>query len=562
MTPTARIRLGARIARGGMAEVFAARLVGPAGFEKNVAVKRVLPRFANDPVFLQRFLAEARLAARLSHPNIVQIFELGNDGEDHYIVMEAVRGVTLRRLLVRLAECGERLPPAVALFIARCICAGLAHAHELLGPDGQPLQVIHRDVSPPNVLLGHEGSVKLIDFGIAQARDSERLTRVGRPIGKPHYMAPEQFRSGPLDPRADLHAVGVLLHEMLTGERPFEADNEVELVRRIRRGERRSMQEVAPDLEAPLVTVIDQALALRREDRPASARAFGAALAEVGARLGQRADAHDLETLLARLFPDEAARPWPVEDVRVDESEHTRTSSGDPDRREITLSSEGSSTVLTDEVTSLWTPPPEPSSSSPSSPSSSRWPGVLAAASVAVVAVIALVVGMRAGVDDEAVPTAIDAGVAGVAPAIVDAGSLAATTDPADAGDSALAVAFVDGGVVEVAVADAGVDASDGTADDAGVRDDRLTPPRPKNRTPGRAPKAATKLGRLIVETRPWSEVKLDGQALGVTPLQHQVRRGRHQLVLTNPELGLRRELTVVVDGDDPVVVRVDLRAP
>lgn len=529
-----------------MAEVFAARLVGPAGFEKDVAVKRVLPRYAKDPVFLQRFLTEARLAARLSHPNIVQIFELGDDGEDHYIVMEAVRGATLRQVCRRLDELGERMPRGVALHIVRAICAGLSHAHEQVGADGQPLHIIHRDVSPQNVLLGHEGSIKLIDFGIAQAAGSGRLTQVGRPLGKPHYMAPEQIvqtSSSPLDARADLFAVGVILHELLTGVRPFEAKTDQELIALIVKGERVPLHRVAPDLEPPLAALLDSALSLRRDDRPRSARAFAADLGAAIELTGHRADAHTLEALLQRLLPDSVSRPWPVNDDRLDAGEHTRTE-GVP--REITLASNSNPDERTGPAVV------SPSTDITRVAPADRRPAaaVVLAGVVAIAVVLAVVLAFGVAWFRSSPPPLIDSGT--VPGTVVDAFVISDAGALVDAG---MAVA-VDGGVVELVIDDVGdvgdVDDADELDEDAdaGVR----VRPRIRSRVP-------PKNGRLVVETRPWSEVFVDGRSLGITPLQRDVRAGRHRLKLTNPELGLSKEMKIVVDEKAPTVIRIDLRS-
>ncbi|HEY4222062.1 MAG TPA: serine/threonine-protein kinase, partial [Myxococcota bacterium] len=322
MPEGSKLLLGARIGRGGMAEVFAARLTGVAGFQKDVAVKRVLPRYAKDPEFLGRFLDEARLAARLTHPNIVQIFELGQDAGDHYIVMEAVRGVTLRATMNALADRSEKMPVAIAVYIAQSLCAGLSYAHELTGSDGKPLGIVHRDISPQNVLLGFQGGVKLIDFGIARAKDIPALTQAGRVFGKPHFMAPEQVLARPVDHRADVFALGVVLYELLSSARPFDGTTQ-EIVDKIAAGERERLDNLEPDLDRELVEAVEGALAHEQEMRWPSARAFGAALASSSGSF--HAGQHDLEAMLARLFAEEALLPWPVDVARADNAEHTQT---------------------------------------------------------------------------------------------------------------------------------------------------------------------------------------------------------------------------------------------
>jgi serine/threonine-protein kinase len=525
------LRLGARIGRGGMAEVFAARLVGVAGFEKDVAVKRVLPKFAGDTQFLERFFHEARLAARLSHPNVVQIFELGNDGRDHYLVMEAVRGVNLRAALAQLSERKERMAPPIALHIAQCVCAGLAHAHESRGSDGKPLGIVHRDVSPQNVLLAWDGTVKLIDFGIARAKGaSSGLTETGKVVGKAHFLAPEQITGKPVDARADVFAVGVVAYEMLAGRRPFEG-TDLEAMERIAHGKFPLLREVAPDVDARVAAVIHRALAHDPEARWDSARAMQAALVEAS---GTRGDPGELEALLRRLFADKVELPWPVEIEASEGGDHTRTvdiardpSVTDPSR------DVGSGEGDTRDTTLLQLP-------QRAGRTRARAPLIAASAVVLVVALLAWSQWPAALAPDVARDAGTSAGrelaPAADAGALVDAGVLAETT--ADAGESA-------------GQARAPQDAVEGALD-AGVADEPVAESGHR--------KKRVKMQKLTVDTRPWSNVKMDGRALGITPLSVNVPVGPHTLTLTNAEQKLSRTVKVNVTADEPEVVRLDLR--
>lgn len=211
-----------RLSRGGMGEIFLAKLGDIEGFEKLCILKKVLPHLAADRDFITRFIDEAKIAITLAHSNIVTVHEVGMVDGEYFLAMEYVEGRDLRRLMSRCWELRRRVPPEIALYVARELASGLAYAHRKVGSDGRTLGLVHCDVSPPNVLLSYEGGVKVIDFGIAKStlRLSESNPRIG--FGKVGYMAPEQLvRGGLLDRRTDLYASGVLLHELLTGQRLF-----------------------------------------------------------------------------------------------------------------------------------------------------------------------------------------------------------------------------------------------------------------------------------------------------------------------------------------------------
>jgi serine/threonine protein kinase len=216
------------VAEGGMASVWVARLRGKHGFEKLVAIKMILPKFAQDVRFERMFLDEAGIASRVTHSNIAQILDLGEEHEILYLAMEWVDGDALSKLVRMVQKKGKDFPPGIALRILADTCGGLHAAHELHGKDGEPMGVVHRDVSPQNILVSQEGVAKLIDFGIAKARD--RLgedTSSGTLKGKIHYMAPEQALGKPVDRRADVWAVGAILYYLLAGKPPYEGDNQL-----------------------------------------------------------------------------------------------------------------------------------------------------------------------------------------------------------------------------------------------------------------------------------------------------------------------------------------------
>ena len=207
-----------RIASGGMADVYRAMATGPGGFQKVVAIKRIREHMSEDAEFVDMFVREATLAARLDHPNVVQVFEFNRDRRQYYLVMEFVQGLDLKTAL-------ERIPapwsPELACHVASKVLFGLQYAHELADGQGRPLGVIHRDISPHNVLLSCNGEVKVADFGIAKMRDAVSHTQANMVRGKLPYLSPEQARGEPLDARSDLYSVGLVLWETLTGVRRF-----------------------------------------------------------------------------------------------------------------------------------------------------------------------------------------------------------------------------------------------------------------------------------------------------------------------------------------------------
>ena len=208
---------------GGMASLYLARRIGPAGFSRPVAIKVVHAHLASDRAFVEMFLDEARLSARIIHPNVVHVEELGEAGGSFFLAMEYVHGTSLSVFLGRLVESRRMLAPEAACAIAMKVADGLHAAHEAKDEQGEPLQVIHRDVSPQNVLIGLDGHVKLIDFGVAKARGRMQQTEAGSLKGKLRYMAPEQAWGRAIDRRIDVYALGVVLWETLTARRLFSA---------------------------------------------------------------------------------------------------------------------------------------------------------------------------------------------------------------------------------------------------------------------------------------------------------------------------------------------------
>jgi serine/threonine protein kinase len=294
------------IAVGGMAEVYKGRVVGAEGFEKYVAIKRILPDLSEDERFVKMLLTEARIHSALSHRNIVQIHDLGisEDGE-YFIVLEYVEGYDLRMILEQLVASGDIIPEALSLHIASEIAQGLHFAHEQRGADGQPLGLVHRDVSPSNLLISLAGEVKLSDFGLAKRRHDRSV--VGSLKGNLTYMSPEQARQAPLDRRTDVFSLGAVLFEMLTGKRLREIRDEVSAFREVASGHVPSVRAVRPDLPEAFERLLARALAPDPEGRFADAAAFGVAIRGVLASMNTPVGASDLQQLLSTLKP--ARRP-------------------------------------------------------------------------------------------------------------------------------------------------------------------------------------------------------------------------------------------------------------
>src|SRR5262249_11399360 len=232
-----RYRVIERLASGGMAEVFLAESAGIEGFKKQVAIKRVLPHLSEKKRFIAMFLDEARLSAHLSHSNVAQVFDIGVGDNAYFIVMEYVDGADLKAVIEYMRKAGRAIPVESAVFIASKICEGLTYAHELAGADGRPLRVVHRDMSPPNVLITKYGEVKIVDFGLAKATSQLEKSEAGIIKGKFSYLAPEAALGQEVDHRADIFAVGIILWEMLAGRRLFLGESDFQTVKLVQQAQ-------------------------------------------------------------------------------------------------------------------------------------------------------------------------------------------------------------------------------------------------------------------------------------------------------------------------------------
>jgi eukaryotic-like serine/threonine-protein kinase len=292
-----------KVGTGGMAELFMAKQSGLKGFEKMTAIKRILPHLTQDGEFISMFINEAKLAALLTHQNIVQIFDLGHVENSYFIAMEYVMGKDLRTILQRAKTLNMPMTVSHALLIMSKVCAGLDYAHRKKDLSGQELNIVHRDISPQNILVSYEGEVKLVDFGIAKAASHGSETRTGILKGKLSYMAPEQAWGKAVDRRADIFAVGVILYEILTGHKLFKGDNDFNTLEKVREATvdppiTSLNEQVAPELEA----IILKALAREADDRYQSASQMQTALEDHMSQKGYDFSTVRLAQYLQSLF--------------------------------------------------------------------------------------------------------------------------------------------------------------------------------------------------------------------------------------------------------------------
>ena len=256
-----------RIAVGGMAEIFLARQAGLEGFEKTIVIKRIRPHLSKQSNFVKMFLNEAKLAAQLNHPNIVQIYDLGKIGESYFIAMEYIFGRDMRRIIPKADALGIPFPMVYALKIASSVCEGLYYAHARTDMYGNALNIVHRDVTPENIFVSFDGTVKVLDFGIAKAANQIEQTRAGEIKGKLSYMSPEQCMGKPLDNRSDIFSMGVVLYEWLTGFKLFTGDSEVAILKSITEGKIYAPSYFKADIPEGVEAILMKALEKDREKR-------------------------------------------------------------------------------------------------------------------------------------------------------------------------------------------------------------------------------------------------------------------------------------------------------
>ncbi|MDP2274516.1 MAG: serine/threonine-protein kinase [Archangium sp.] len=499
-----RYRLLKLLATGGMGEVFLARQEGPAGFTKTVVIKRILRHLASDQNFIDLFLNEAKLAAQLQHPHIAQVFGLENEGNTWFISMEYVHGRSLRDIIGAAREQGLKVPPRIAARLASQALQGLHFAHELTDSRGRPLGILHRDVSPENLLVAFTGVVKLVDFGIAKAM-SGAVTRVGRPKGKLSYMAPELTISGAeVDRRADVFAMGIVLSEALTLQQPPNTPKTLEEAQ----GQRQQYQP-DPSLPKGLNDILTRAMSPEIDGRFTTAAAMSEALEAWLMTSAQTVVPGDIVGFLAALFGNAAIEA--NAGVALDDGVLGTTgvlAARRPGTQPLSIPS-------LQPVRAISEPLPQDDG-----PQSLIWPilvGSSTALLVGFVLLLALWPRAQPPMEVEAPP------VPAVAREVVIPSQVEF--------DAPLPVELPDAGAQVKA------------------------PAKPKPPV-----KRAAKTGKVTVRVNPWAQVMFGGKNLGTTPLPAiDVPAGTATFVLKNDQLGVTRKVSVKVPAGGSVVLKADL---
>lgn len=512
-----------KLATGGMAEVFLARAEGPMGFQKRLVVKRILPQFVEDPNFVNMFLAEAKLAAALDHPNLVQTFDFGVVDGQYYLAMEYIDGPNLRALNTAARRRGRPLSYAVASRLISSAAEGLHAAHELRNEQGELVHLVHRDISPDNLLVSRNGTVKIVDFGIAKVSSEPSRTKTGVIKGKLAYMPPEQLAREPLDRRTDVFALGVVLYELITGVMPFDATSEVTIIQAIMNGEpleRAGSRQ--PDVPSELDAIIAKCLEKNPDRRFASAMQLQQALEAFMAASGARVSISDLAQVVDDLVPassDQVATVNQTGDDLVHPTVPSPQQHTGPRDVELLARTAEEVEVQTrrDAVVSV-------SSSRHVEPMAEAKPGVARRAMVAML--LAGLIGGGLGLFR--------------AWQVRHENQAKSLPSQPPVGLPAEPVVVAPTPTVEI-VPDAGP---------APVAEPQVTPP-----------VHVVKSGRLELRIRPFATVFIDGRRIGETPLPPvSMSAGKHRLRLVNEALNKRVEQDVVIRPGDTTVYKLNLK--
>ncbi|WP_224245762.1 protein kinase domain-containing protein [Hyalangium gracile] len=552
-----RYHLLSRLAIGGMAEIWLARQLGPQGFEKFIVIKRILDGLGTDPEFVKMFLDEARIAAQLNHPHIVQIFDLGEEAGAFYIAMEYLPGEDVSTVARVGLRQGKPLPIPYAVRIIADVAEGLAYAHAKKGPDGALLGIVHRDVSPQNLLITYDGVVKVVDFGIAKAANRESQTLAGQVKGKTSYMSPEQARGQTLDGRSDIFSLGIILFELVTRRRLFQFPEPLAALQAVASDDPIPLaHERNPDVPEPLSRIIEKALARDRDQRYPTARHFQSALEDWLRTQPDAPGSAELASYMSEVFGSRIQE-------RTRLLEAARSGDFTPSSARRVLRKPTTESMPEGGVPEEKTQQGQPARGLPRS--------LLAAAAV-------LVLALAAGVIYALRPAPVESVVQGAtppAPSLPAPPVLTIETDPPGA---ALRVNGKDVGRSPVTLDTLALGEHTVTATLEGRKSAErqvklahpgeramvvlaLVPEAPApETTPPEAPagdaqgagasKTAKKaaMGRLTLNTTPWTRVFLRGRQLGDTPLiNHPLPAGRHQLKLVNEEKNISTVIEVEI---------------
>lgn len=488
--------LGERLAVGGMGEVYIGVQTGLGDFEKPLAIKLLLPHLANEPTAVAEFLNEARVASRLSHPNVVQVLDVGQEGSRYFLAMELVRGVSAASLRTQLLATRELLSPALVSYVAHGLLDGLQHAHDLTDRLGANVGLVHRDVSPHNVLLSVSGEVKLADFGIARAQDTQGSTRSGMVKGKPAYLAPELFDGKPASTLTDVFAAAVTIFELATSRQPFKRDTDAATMKAVYSEPLPSLREARPDLPPEFERALTMATEKDPERRTKTARELRAAIPTLyGPTIAQ-----ELGALVARLeAPRLTSMDAHTRGLMTAVSKHTRDATADA--------------VV----------------AAPPAPARSRLGLVVLGAVGALVLVGLLLFLARPWTTTATALTVVEASPAPVvepAPPSMNASPPAPTTPATEVQDPTVAT----------------------------------PPAPPVRTTPRKPESGAPKIGFLSVDAKPWATVSVRGKPIGDTPLyKFPLDEGRVVVVLKNPDTGRSVTRSVVVVRGKETSLKVNL---
>ncbi len=563
-----------KIAVGGMAEVFKAKSFSHGGFEKLLVIKRILQHLSANDEFVEMFVDEAKISVELQHPNIVQIYDFGRIAENYFIAMECVEGKDVKGILRKLAERRKLLPLEYAVYIAHEMCKGLDYAHKRTDMQGNPLGIIHRDVSPSNILVSYSGEVKVADFGIAKAEISAYNTRGGVLKGKFEYMSPEQASGEHLNHLSDVFATGIILHEMLTGRRLFKTDSDIKTLERIKIVDVKPPSTLNPGIPQRLDDIVMKALSQDRYHRFQDARELQTALLEFMYPATPDLTRENLGHFLTELFSAE------IRDERIRLEEGTKAAATMHDHApEIDLDLEweespGSGQTLNVRPSRaplfgallaivalcaalLWvgtqTPPaPIPVAQTPP-PASSTLQVEVSPSANTVVKVNGAVIGSGTDLIQSDIPPDTDFVLEITAPGY-DAFQRTYRSRPNATLHLPITLTRTVSLPVQPARAQTTAESAPPataaeSAPPATATDPPINPGPTGGMQPGSSVSASTKTGTLNVTLRGgWAEVYINGQRIDTTPLyQHKLPSGRHVVEIVNGTTGEREQRTVTI---------------
>lgn len=590
------------IATGGMAQIFLARMLGASGFEKLVVIKRILPHLAGNEEFIRMFLDEARIAARLNHPNVVQIFDLGFQDETYFIAMEYIHGEDVRRVWKKAQSLSKEIPISLACRVVMDACAGLNYAHKKEDATGKSLGIIHRDISPQNILIGFEGGVKIVDFGIAKATNKMNVTRAGVIKGKYAYMSPEQAQGRPLDARSDIFSLGILLFELLTGKRLFRRSTDLQTLAAAAECNVVAPSQFNSKVSEALDAIVLRALKKDPNERYASANDLQLDLEACLTAEGQPASTAHLSAFMKELYAERLAREASQGQIFIEESQSdvAKESSAPKNKLEAQVGYVADQTTrlkgpedeqnfsVTQDVSSTERPPAEFLVPSPpglkegvppdSTHSSSKRDRTRVGLALAIIFLAMLVFWMTTWGRGENAPltssspqevgspspnTEVDASLLGLPRRVL----LEIRSEPPGAslwldgrpqGQAPFTYAAMPDELVRLRAMMDGYKETERMIQVTSEPTQEILmtlEPVPRPETPKEETKPNVARGQVRFVVTPWAEVSCDGKGMGQTPFSPKwMSPGVYQCVFVHPSLGTRRERVIVRANEIKVV--------